>query len=385
MPALTPNALTVLVGIPSVHIENDQLIIGSSQSRSTRSYTELKILGSGTFATVSLCDWHGTLPPNTPFAAMQCGAGAQPEWAGKRLVAVKRMQQQWPGNWGDCQNLKEIQSLRAIPPHTNIIPLYDVFLQPESKRLYFVFEPMEGNLYHLLKARRGRPFAGGLTASIFRQIAAALAHIHSAGYFHRDLKPENVLVTTTGLCDYVSTVVAILKLSDFGLAREIRSGAPYTEYVAVRWYRAPEVVLMSPTYSSAVDMWALGAVMAEVINLAPLFPGRDTMDQLAKICDVLGDPSDAYGVDALNNPLGGGPWPHGVQLAAATGFAFRTTQPKDMHALLPTVPTFPAIPVSLVHCIRGLLRYDPGARLTSRQCLDHPCLQDTAPQNNAPD
>jgi meiosis induction protein kinase IME2/SME1 len=235
-----------------------------------------------------------------------------------------------------------LQSLRAIPFHPNIIPLYDFFLQPDSKELYFVFEPMEGNLYHLVKARKGRPFAGGLTSSIFHQMVSGLEHIHSSGYFHRDMKPENVLVTTTGLHDYTSVspnaphhappekdVVAIIKLADFGLAREIRSPPPYTEYVSTRWYRAPEVLLMSNNYSSPVDMWALGTIMAELINLRPLFPGSDTMDQLARICDIQGDPSDVYGFDAHNNPVGGGPWPRGIQMAASNGFAFRKVRFPD--------------------------------------------------------
>ncbi|KAJ7103541.1 kinase-like domain-containing protein [Mycena belliarum] len=396
-PARAPKPPTTIVGVPAVQIHNNHLVVGSSNSRSTRSYTELKSLGDGSFGTVWLCDWHGTLPPNTPLSPMQCGAGAKPEWAGKRLVAVKRMRKKWEGGWDECSRLKELESLRAIPFHPNIIPLYDFFLQPDSKELYFVFEPMEGNLYHLVKARKGRPFAGGLTSSIFRQMVAGLEHIHSSGYFHRDMKPENVLVTTTGLHDYASVsptappnappekdVVAIIKLADFGLAREIKSLPPYTEYVSTRWYRAPEVLLMSNNYSSPVDMWALGTIMAELINLRPLFPGMDTMDQLARICDILGDPSDVYGFDMHNNPVGGGPWPRGVQMAGANGFAFRKTQPKNIYALFPIEPHFPAVPVSLVHCIRDLLKYEPGARLTSRQCLDHPYLRETTPRNNIP-
>ncbi|KAJ6610928.1 kinase-like domain-containing protein [Mycena sp. CBHHK59/15] len=347
---------------------------------STRSYTELKSLGDGSFGTVWLCDWHGNLPPNTPLSPMQCGAGAKPQWVGKRLVAVKRMRKKWEGGWDECQRLNELESLRAIPFHPNIIPLYDFFLQPDSKELYF-----------------GRPFAGGLISSIFRQMVSGLEHIHSSGYFHRDMKPENVLVTTTGLHDYASLsptappnappekdVVAIIKLADFGLAREIRSQPPYTVYVSTRWYRAPEVLLMSNNYSSPVDMWALGTIMAELINLRPLFPGQDTMDQLARICEVLGDPSDSYGYDANNNPIGGGPWPRGVQMAASNGFVFRRTQPKNIYALFPIEPHYPAIPVSLVHCIRDLLKYEPEARLTSRQCLDHAYLRETTPRNNIP-
>jgi serine/threonine protein kinase len=76
---------------------------------SIRSYTPLKVLGDGSFATIWLCDWHGTLPPNTPLSPMQCGAGARSEWVGKRLVAIKIIKKKLEGGWDECQNLKEIQ------------------------------------------------------------------------------------------------------------------------------------------------------------------------------------------------------------------------------------------------------------------------------------
>jgi hypothetical protein len=129
LPAVSKEPITV-VGIPSVSIQNNRLVVGSSQTSkssflffsflfdiykpsitldSTRSYTPLKVLGDGSFGTVWLCDWHGTLPPNTPLSPMQCGAGARPEWAGKRLVAVKRMKKKWEGGWNECQKLKELE------------------------------------------------------------------------------------------------------------------------------------------------------------------------------------------------------------------------------------------------------------------------------------
>lgn len=226
--------------------------------------------------------------------------------------------------------------MRAIPYHPNIIPLYDFFLLPASKELYFVFESMEGNLYQLIKTRKGKPLAGGLVSSIFRQVVDGLHHIHASGYFHRDMKPENLLVTTTGLYDYrtlapnappdASTerdVVVIIKLADFGLAREIHSQPPYTEYVSTRWYRAPEVLLKSRDYSTPVDMWALGTIMAELVNLRPLFPGQGEIDQVARICELLGDPVEDYGMDQRGKPIGGGKWPRGVRMARSVGFAFQ--------------------------------------------------------------
>lgn len=194
---------------------------------------------------------------------------------------------------------------------------------------------MEGNLYQLIKSRKSKPLAGGLVSSIFRQVVEGLHHIHASGYFHRDMKPENLLVTTTGLYDYRpivpgappnappdKDVVVIIKLADFGLARETQSLPPYTEYVSTRWYRAPEVLLKSRDYSTPVDMWALGTIMAEVVNLRPLFPGQGEIDQVARICELLGDPVEEYGMDERIRPIGGGRWPRGVQLARHVGFAF---------------------------------------------------------------
>lgn len=99
------------------------------------------------------------------------------------------------------------------------------------------------------------------------QTLTGLAYMHKNGFFHRDLKPENLLVRE----DKVA-------LADFGLAREIRSRPPYTDYVSTRWYRAPENILRSTSYSSPVDMFALGAMMAEYYTLKPLFPGSSEID-----------------------------------------------------------------------------------------------------------
>jgi len=197
---------------------------------------------------------------------------------------------------------------------------------------------MEGHLYQLIKSRHGRrPFAGGLVASIFRQIVQGLHHIHASGYFHRDMKPENILVTTTGHHAYPNLspiappdaspeedVKVLIKLADFGLTRETGSRPPYTEYVSARWYRAPEVLLRSRDYSNPIDMWALGAIMAEVVNFEPLFPGKHEANQLFLITRVLGDPCETYGYDDLGKPLGGGRWDGGVQMARDNlGFTFQ--------------------------------------------------------------
>jgi len=230
--------------------------------------------------------------------------------------------------------------LRNLPHHPNVVFLYDYFYTFPDRKLHLAFGAMEGNLYQLIKVRRGRHFSGALLSSIFYQLNLALDHVHSHHYFHRDLHPENVLVTTTGLFDYpifppplaaTSTasdnltekdIVVIIKLADFGLARHTSSGHPYTEYVTTRWYRAPEVLLVSPHYTSAVDMWAFGAIIAEMLNLRPLFPGTDSLNQIARICDILGSPSTESRFDATGRLINGGAWPDGLALAGSVGFQF---------------------------------------------------------------
>ncbi|WVR06050.1 hypothetical protein IAU60_003078 [Kwoniella sp. DSM 27419] len=384
--------------------EVDDGRVGVEDPRGERSYTELKCLGDGSFGTVWLCDWHSPVKPNVLLSAMQCGAGARPEWAGKRLVALKRMKRVWEGGWKQAKTLGELVSLSRIPPHPAIIPLYDAFISPKSRELYFVFECMEGNLYQLTKSRRGRPLAAGLIASCFHQISSGLYHIHRHGYFHRDMKPENLLVTTTGLTDYLTPsaliqvnstrngmtapdghisgeplryekdVAVIVKLADFGLARATDSKPPYTEYVSTRWYRAPEVLLRSTDYGAPVDMWALGTILAEMVNLKPLFPGVSEIDQVFRICSTMGDPSSGYGVDKRGKTIGGGSWNTGIKLAKNVGFSFPKREPVPFRSLFAET-----VPESLVDCIRDLLLYNPKYRMTAAQCVDHPYFHETLP------
>ncbi|MCP9263469.1 Serine/threonine-protein kinase MAK [Dirofilaria immitis] len=118
------------------------------------------------------------------------------------------------------------------------------------------------------------------------------------------MKPENIMCNGTEL----------VKIADFGLAREIRSRPPFTDYVSTRWYRAPEILLRSTSYNSPIDIWALGCIMAELYMLRPLFPGTSELDQLFKIITILGTPNKED-------------WPEGYQLAVAMNFKFQQCVP----------------------------------------------------------
>jgi serine/threonine protein kinase len=152
----------------------------------------------------------------------------------------------------------------------------------EKEELFLIFEYCETSLYNIMQQtkREGRQFEESQIKGMMHQLLCGLAHMHKHGFFHRDIKPENMLC-------HGDTI----KIADFGLAREIRSRPPFTEYVSTRWYRAPEILLHSTTYNSPIDLWAVGVLMAELYLGRPLFPGSSEGDQLYKICSVMGTPS----------------------------------------------------------------------------------------------
>lgn len=256
------------------------------------------------------------------------------------VVAIKKMKKKYY-SWEECINLREVKSLRKMN-HPNIVKLKEVIREHDI--LHFVFEYMECNLYQLMKDW-GRPFSEVEVRNWCFQVFQGLAYIHHRGYFHRDLKPENLLVSKD-----------VIKIADFGLAREINSAPPYTEYVSTRWYRAPEVLLQSSTYSHAVDMWAMGAIMAELFTLRPLFPGLSEADEIYKICSVIGTPTENT-------------WAHGLLLARSMNYQFPQLPGVNLSTLMPTVSE------AAVNLIRSLCSWDPQKRPTAAEVLQHPFFQ----------
>ncbi|KAK6163723.1 hypothetical protein DH2020_000587 [Rehmannia glutinosa] len=171
------------------------------------------------------------------------------------IVAVKKMKRKFY-YWEECVNLREVKSLRRLN-HPNVIKLLEIVRQ--NNELFFIFEYMN------------------------------IPKLDVAGEEMRIKK--NLLVTNN-----------TIKIADFGLARELSSTPPFTDYVSTRWYRAPEVLLQSASYTPAIDMWAVGAILAELFTSCPIFPGERQahdlvseyvwveIDQLYKICCVLGRP-----------------------------------------------------------------------------------------------
>ena len=163
------------------------------------------------------------------------------------------------------------------PPHPNIVTLLELFRDPKE-RLHMVFEHMSSDVLQMIEKQNGVLFDEFVVQQIARQMVNGLAYMHAHGFFHRDLKPENLLCDGPG----------IVKIADFGQAREIRARPPFTDYVSTRWYRAPEVCLGATNYNSAVDVWGVGTVIYELLTLQVLFPGTSTIDQLFKIAELIG-------------------------------------------------------------------------------------------------
>ncbi|XP_010524786.1 PREDICTED: mitogen-activated protein kinase 16 isoform X2 [Tarenaya hassleriana] len=201
-------------------------------------------------------------------------------------VAIKKINDIFEHVSDSTRILREIKLLRILR-HPDIVEIKHILLPPsrrEFKDIYVVFELMESDLHQVIKAN------DDLTPEHYQfflyQLLRGLKYIHTANVFHRDLKPKNILANAD--CK--------LKICDFGLARVAFNDTPtaifWTDYVATRWYRAPELCgSFFSKYTPAIDIWSIGCIFAELLTGKPLFPGKNVVHQLDLMTDLLGTPS----------------------------------------------------------------------------------------------
>lgn len=289
-------------------------------------FRHLHVIGEGSFGVVYLSE----------------------EQKSKSLVAIKKMKRRY-SSWEECMNLREVKSLRKIR-HPNIIKLREVFR--EDNQLHLIFDYMKSNLFKFYTSnfkQQAIPMPEQVIRRIVFQTLQGLSHLHEKGFFHRDLKPENLLVDSDGN----------IKIADFGLAREIRSMPPYTDYISTRWYRAPEMLLKMPNYSHHVDIFALGCIMAELYLGKPIFDGKSELDQLHKIFNVLGEPDSS--------------WKEGLSLINQLGIQTRSRQAKKLNEIITD-----ACPQA-IDLLQIMFSLDPLKRGSADGLLSHPFFKGCQP------
>nr|CAI5828111.1 unnamed protein product [Callosobruchus analis] len=279
-------------------------------------YEQLSVIGEGSYGIVTKCRHKDT----------------------NEIVAIKKFLETEEDGTIRKMALREIRMLKRLR-HENLVTLIEVFRH--RKRFYLVFEYVAGTVLDELERHNG-----GLDYEMCRerifQVTRAVAYCHYNNIIHRDVKPENVLVSNLG----------VVKLCDFGFARLIANlNEACTEYVATRWYRAPELLVGDPNYSSPVDVWAIGCLFAEIMTGDPLFPGESDIDQFYLIVKLLGRPSNRVLQLASKN----------TRLKTALRVPEGSSLQKRFSSWTPLALDF----------LNSCLRMDPVQRLTCEDLLKH--------------
>ncbi|XP_055315627.1 cyclin-dependent kinase 20-like [Sitodiplosis mosellana] len=257
-----------------------------------------------------------------------------------KVVAIKKVSLRTKHGEISLSTVREIKALQHCECKY-IMSLLDVF--PDMTGLSLVFEFMPHTLYSILK-NDSMP----LSRSTIRSYASMLLHgvnyMHNIGIMHRDIKPANLLIDENN----------VLKIADFGLARiySQNEDKSYSPQVASRWYRAPELLYGSSKYGSAVDMWAIGCVFAEMLRRVPLFNGNTDIEQLALVIKILGNPNIKD-------------WPEINSLPDFKKIHFSHSKGESWQNVFPTCTT--ANEIALVD---GLIQYNPKKRLTAAETLN---------------
>ncbi|XP_073122907.1 cyclin-dependent kinase E-1 isoform X1 [Henckelia pumila] len=294
-----------------------------------------------------------------------------------KSIAIKKFKQSKDGDGVSPTAIREIMLLREIS-HENVVKLANVHINHADMSLYLAFDYAEHDLYEIIRHHRDKvsqqinPYT---IKSLLWQLLNGLNYLHSNWIIHRDLKPSNILVMGE------VEEQGVVKIADFGLARIYQAPLkPLSDngVVVTIWYRAPELLLGSKHYTSAVDMWAVGCIFAELLMLKPLFQGQEVkgtpnpfqLDQLDKIFRVLGHPTQEKWPMLVNLPH----WQSDLQ--HIQGHKYDNT---GLHTVVPVLPKTPAYDL-----LSRMLEYDPRKRITASQALEHEYFRmEPSPGRNA--
>ncbi|XP_061346833.1 cyclin-dependent kinase E-1-like [Gastrolobium bilobum] len=282
----------------------------------------------------------------------------------RKSIAIKKFKQSKDGDGVSPTAIREIMLLREIA-HENVVKLVNVHINQADMSLYLAFDYAEHDLYEIIRHHRDKlnhSINQYTVKSLLWQLLNGLNYLHSNWMIHRDLKPSNILVMGEG------EEHGVVKIADFGLARIYHAPLkPLSEngVVVTIWYRAPELLLGAKHYTSAVDMWAVGCIFAELLTLKPLFQGAEVkatsnpfqLDQLDKIFKVLGHPTLEKWPCLANLPY----WQQDLQ--HIQGHKYDNTSLYNAVHLPPKSPAY--------DLLSKMLEYDPRKRITAAQALEH--------------
>ncbi|KAJ6424638.1 hypothetical protein OIU84_025418 [Salix udensis] len=262
------------------------------------------------------------------------------------MVAIKKIANPFENYMDAKRTLREIKLLRHLD-HENVVGIRDVIppaLRREFTDVYITTELMDTDLHQIIRSNQG--LSEEHCQYFLYQTLRGLKYVHSANVIHRDLKPSNLLLNAN--CD--------LKICDFGLARPTSENEFMTEYVVTRWYRAPELLLNSSEYTSAIDVWSVGCIFMELMNRKPLFPGRDNVHQMRLLTELLGTPNESD-LGFIRNEN-----------------ARRYIRQLDSHPRRSLAELFPHFHPLAIDLVDKMLTFDPTKRITVEEALAHPYL-----------
>jgi len=261
-------------------------------------------------------------------------------------VALKKIRMENEEQGVPPTTLREVSTLLELK-HPNIVELLSVV--SVGTNLFLEFEFMAQDLRRYMDNAGGMGSEGAkLIKSYMYQLLNGLEYCHSHRILHRDLKPQNLLIDTKGF----------LKLADFGLARVFSIPLrPYSHEVVTLWYRAPEVLLGDPRYSTPIDIWSAAAIFAEMFTRQPLFPGDSEIDELYKIFMIMGTPTEEV-------------WP-GVRSLPYWKDIFPNWTKQNWQTTFPTITDPDALDL-----LDKMLVYDPVRRISAKAALQHRYFSD---------
>ncbi|TFK76950.1 Pkinase-domain-containing protein [Pluteus cervinus] len=265
------------------------------------------------------------------------------------IVALKKLKLDDEKHGFPITALREVNALMNCR-HENVVGIREVVVGDTLTQVFVVMDFIEHDLKSLLTVMPS-PFLQSEIKTLMMQLLSAVKHCHDNWILHRDLKTSNLLMNNRGT----------IKVADFGLAR--RFGDPVgiggmTQLVVTLWYRAPEILLGAKTYSTAVDMWSVGCIFAELLLKEPLFQAKGEIELLSMIMKLLGPPTPSI-------------WPEMNTLPLTKTLSIPSPQPAQFRQ------KFPYMTAAGIDLLMSFLTYDPEQRITAEEALQHPYFSES--------